>query len=141
MHGKLPGLLAVAAIGFLGQGSVTATPSTDSTKSASPGALPSPTGQFAVGKVSVQWRDESRVEPLSPNLEPRELMVDIWYPAESSGTPAKYLDAEAYERALRPDGFQGFFRQASETLRQGVKTHAFAAAPYARSAQPSPRKG
>lgn len=35
-------------------------------------------------------------------------------------------------------GFQNFFREATEALRQGVKTHAFAAAPYARSATQSP---
>jgi predicted dienelactone hydrolase len=36
------------------------------------------------------------------------------------------------------DGFQSFFREASVTLTQGVKTHAFASAPYARSAEQSP---
>lgn len=39
--------------------------------------LPPATGPFAVGKVTVHWVDESRVEPLSPNHEPREVMVDI----------------------------------------------------------------
>ena len=139
MHGKICGLLAIATISFLCQSTVTATPATHSAKSPSHGALPPPTGPFAVGKTTVQWTDESRVEPLSPNHEPRELMVDIWYPADpSSAAPANYLDAEAYERAMGPDGFQSFFREASETLRQRVKTHALAAAPYARSAQKSP---
>ena len=139
MHGKIRGLLAIATISFLCQSTVTATPATHSAKSPSHGALPPPTGPFAVGKTTVQWTDESRVEPLSPNHEPRELMVDIWYPADpSSAAPANYLDAEAYERAMGPDGFQSFFREASETLRQRVKTHALAAAPYARSPQKSP---
>jgi len=67
------------------------------------------------------------------------MMVDIWYPAEpSNAAPAEYMDAAAYEKAMGADGFQDFFREASETLRQGVKTHAFAAAPYARSAKRSP---
>lgn len=67
------------------------------------------------------------------------MMVDIWYPAEpSNAAPAEYMDAAAYEKAMGADGFQNFFREASETLRQGVKTHAFAAAPYARSAKRSP---
>jgi hypothetical protein len=65
-------------------------------------------------------------------------MVDIWYPAEPSDkAPAEYLDA-AYEKATGADGFQKFFRDASETLRQGVKIHAFAAAPYAGAANQSP---
>ena len=139
MHGKICGLSALVAIYFLSQSAFTATPETDSTTRPSLRTLPPPTGPFAVGKTTVQWTDESRVEPLSPNHEPRELMVDIWYPAEPSNTAtADYLDAEAYERTMGADGFQSFFREASETLRQRVKTHALPAAPYARSAQQSP---
>jgi len=138
-YGKACGFFALAAICFLPLTAVAARPATDSTKSPALGALPPPTGPFAVGKTTVHWMDESRVEPLSPNHEPRELMVDIWYPAEpSSAAPANYLDAAGYERAVGADGFQNFFRDASETLRQGVKTHAFASAPYARSAEQSP---
>ena len=112
---------------------------TDSTRSRAPAALPPTTGPFAVGKITVHWTDESRIEPLSPSHEPRELMVDIWYPAErSDGVPAGYLDTAAYEKAIGADGFQKFFREASETLKQGVQTHAFAAAPYAHSAKQSP---
>jgi hypothetical protein len=52
-------------------------------------ALPLPTGPFSVGRVSVYWQDESRIEPLSATQEPRELMVDIWYPSKSpEGAPA-----------------------------------------------------
>jgi predicted dienelactone hydrolase len=139
LYGKACGFFALAAICYLCQTAVAATPATDSAKSLALGALLSATGPFAVGKTTVHWTDESRVEPLSPNREPRELMVDIWYPAEpSNAAPANYLDAAAYERAMGTDGFQNFFREASETLRQGVKTHAFASAPYARSAEQSP---
>jgi predicted dienelactone hydrolase len=92
-----------------------------------------------VGKITIHWADESRFEPLSADHEAREVIVDIWYPAEpSDAVPADYLDVTAYEKAIGADGFQDFFREASETLRQGVKTHAFAAAPYARSAKQSP---
>src|SRR5215475_12638094 len=139
MYGKMCGFFALAAaIYFLCQTAVAGT-AADSAKGPMLGALPATTGPFAVGKTTVHWMDESRVEPLSPNHEPRELMVDIWYPAEpSSAAPANYLDAAGYERAVGADGFQNFFRDASETLRQGVKTHAFASAPYARSAEQSP---
>jgi predicted dienelactone hydrolase len=136
---KACGFFALAAICFLCQAGVAAAPVTNSTNSPALGVLPPPTGPFAVAKTTVHWTDESRVEPLSPNPEPRELMVDIWYPAEpSNAPPASYLDAPAYERAMGKDGFQGFFREASVTLTQGVKTHAFASAPYARSAEQSP---
>jgi len=136
---KTLGFFALAAIYFLCQTAVAATSATDSGKSPAIAALPPATGPFAVGKVTVHWMDETRIEPLSPNHESRELMVDIWYPAEpSNAVPADYLDVAAYEKAIGADGFQNFFREASETLRQGVKTHAFAAAPYARSAKQSP---
>ena len=139
LYGKACGFFALSAICFLCQSPVAATPATDSTKSLALGALPPPTGRFAVGKVTVHWADESRIEPLSPNHEPRELMVDIWYPAEPSNVaPVNYLDAAAYEKAMGTDGFQDFFREASETLRQGVRTHALASAPYAGSAEQSP---
>jgi predicted dienelactone hydrolase len=139
LYGKICGFFALAATCFLCQTAVAAKPATDSAKSPALGALPPATGPFAVGKITAHWTDESRLEPLSPNHEPRELMVDVWYPAESSNVvPADYLDVVAYEKALGSDGFQNFFREASDTLRQGVKTHAFAAAPYARAAAQSP---
>jgi predicted dienelactone hydrolase len=138
-YGKACGFLALAAICFLRLTAVASRPATDSTKSPAFGTLPPPTGPFAVGRTTVHWTDESRFEPLSTNHEPRELMVDIWYPAEPSNqAPANYLDAAAYERTMGADGFRNFFREASETLRQGVRTHAFASAPYARSAKQSP---
>src|SRR5215831_13865100 len=88
-------------------------------------ALPLPTGPFSVGRVTVYWQDESRIEPLSATHEPRELMVDIWYPSESrEGAHAAYLDMSGYERALGPEGFQKYFGEAAEAIRKGVQTHA-----------------
>lgn len=128
--------LVVASICLQCQTVVAVTSATDSAKGPTLAGLPQVTGPFAVGKVTVHWTDESRIEPLSPDPEPRELMVDIWYPAEAAvAAPANYLDAAAYERAMGPDGFKNFFREASEAIRQGVKTHALASAPYASSAK------
>ena len=139
MTSKICGFLALASICLHCQIAVAAHSPTDPAESSALGTLLPVTGPFAVGKVTVHWTDESRVEPLSPNHEPRELMVDIWYPAErSNAAPANYLDGAAYERAMGTDGFQNFFREAGKTLRQGVKTHAFASAPYAGSAKQSP---
>jgi len=101
--------------------------------------LPLPTGPFSVGRVTVYWQDESRIEPLSPTHEPRELMVDIWYPSESrEGTLAAYLDVNGYERALGTDGFQKYFGEASEAIKKGVQTHAALGAPYSDSAKRGP---
>src|SRR5881296_1207699 len=67
-----------------------------------PGGLPSPTGPFAIGRVTVHWIDPSRIEPFS--AKPRELMIDIWYPADSAtGAPTEYLNAAAFEQALGAD--------------------------------------
>lgn len=116
---------------------VASSPATDSQGSAI-ATPPLPTGSFAVGKVTAHWVDDSRIEPLSPSHDPRELMVDIWYPAESNSIRADYMDVPGYEKALSVDGFQSFFREASESLKQGTRTHAFASAPYAHTAKPAP---
>jgi len=102
-------------------------------------ALPLPTGPFSAGRVTVYWQDESRIEPLSATHEPRELMVDIWYPAKyTEGAAAAYLDVNGYERALGAEGFQKYFGEASEAIKNGVQTHAALDAPYLDSVQRSP---
>jgi hypothetical protein len=112
--------------------------STDLARGSAPGTLP-PTGAFKVGKVTVHWTDESRIEPLSSNNAFRELMVDIWYPAKgSSAAPVEYLDVAAYDKALGARVFNDYFGGASEAIRQGVKIHAVSRAPYARSEGRSP---
>ena len=138
-YGKTFGWFMFAATYFLCQTAVAATPAIDSAKLSALAILPPPTGPFAVGRVTVHWADESRIEPLSPNHEAREVMVDIWYPAEPSNpVRADYVEVVAYEKAIGADGFQNFFGEASENLRHGVKTHAFVGAPYTRSAKQSP---
>jgi hypothetical protein len=97
--------------------------------------LPLPTGEFKVGRVTVHWVDHSRIEPLSPTHEYRELMVDIWYPAEpSNGVAAPYLDVQTFEKALGEAGFRRWFRDASDAILAGVTTHAVVGAPFASSA-------
>lgn len=66
--------------------------------------LSPPTGTFAVGRVTLHWVDESRPEPLSDDKRHRELIGDIWYPAEGTkGEAAEYLGHfSAYEEA--PEG-------------------------------------
>ena len=99
------------------------------------GTLPAPTGDFKVGRVTVHWVDSSRIEPLSPDHDYRELMVDIWYPAgPSSGAIAPYLDTSAFEKMLGTTGFRDQFRGASDAILKGVRTHAIVGAPFAGSA-------
>lgn len=102
--------------------------------------LPLPTGQFPVGRISVEWTDASRIEPLAPDRSGRRLMVDIWYPADSaSSTAAEYLDAPAYEQALGAEGLRKQLGAAYDAIRAGsVRTHAVAGARFNGSIQRSP---
>src|SRR5262249_37769797 len=56
--------------------------------------LPTLTGKLAVGRTSFHWVDASRPEAMTDNPDDRrELMVTIWYPAESAtGETAPYID-------------------------------------------------
>jgi predicted dienelactone hydrolase len=103
-------------------------------------ALPQPTGSLPVGRVTVEWVDRSRIEPLSADRSPRTLMVDIWYPAEaSSGTPAPYLDVASFERAIGAAGLRRQLGSAYEVVKDGrVQTHAITGAPFSRSVTRAP---
>ena len=56
--------------------------------------LPSPTGQFGVGRVGYEWTDGSRPDGHAADSKAhRDLMVYLWYPAPKAkaGEPADYL--------------------------------------------------
>src|SRR4051812_1511726 len=56
--------------------------------------LPTPTGQYSVGRVIYDWKDSNRVDSLSPSLnEKRELLVWIWYPCKkiNNAVAADYM--------------------------------------------------
>jgi len=56
--------------------------------------LPSTTGQFAVGRTTLNWVNNLAADELSPFPgAKREVVVWIWYPAASPGAPAEYLPA------------------------------------------------
>jgi predicted dienelactone hydrolase len=57
--------------------------------------LPSPTGPYAVGTLTRHWVDQDRREIFAgPHAGPRELMVQVWYPADPvrTGPLAPYVD-------------------------------------------------
>jgi hypothetical protein len=98
--------------------------------------LPSPTGRFAIGRVTLHWTDSSRVEPLSAEHRNRELTLDVWYPAEpQSGPRAPYMDAAAFQRALGSKGLHSLLGdRATERVAAGlIETHASEGAPFASS--------
>ena len=56
--------------------------------------LPSPTGQFAVGRTTFEWINNLETDELSPSPGvKREVAVWVWYPAAAPASPADYLPA------------------------------------------------
>jgi predicted dienelactone hydrolase len=93
-----------------------------------PLSLPVPTGGFSVGRVSFEWTDESRPDPLTagPSM-PRELTVWLWYPAPkgAAGDPASY--APGLWRQLHLGGLPGL----GQTRFDAIRTHSLEGAPVA----------
>jgi predicted dienelactone hydrolase len=98
-------------------------------------ALPAVTGPYSVGRVTVEWMDRSRMEPLTADHSYRTLVVDIWYPAEATpGAPATYLDVAAFEGAIGAAEMRRQLGPAYDVIKDGrVQTHAVLNAPFARS--------
>ena len=62
-------------------------------ESGRPRTLPQPSGRYEIGRRFFAWRDEARLDPLSPvRNAKRELAAFIWYPASkvSMGTRTLY---------------------------------------------------
>ncbi len=68
--------------------------------------LPTPTGPYGVGITRFHWVDEAREEEYTPNDpdDRREIMVDVWYPAdvpEGAETAPYMLNPEAFLAGLQ----------------------------------------
>ena len=95
-----------------------------------PVTLPAPTGPFAVGRMTRDWIDTSRPDPLNPAAgTDRELLVWIWYPTDSptSASAAPYLPADWAQTIDADLGIGRFLRQDLAT----VQGHALADPPLA----------
>jgi hypothetical protein len=105
-----------------------------------PQVLPAPTGPFAVGRVTLHLTDATRAEPLA--LEPRfrELMLDAWYPAETTdGAEAPYLDPAVLAQPDNVRDLGYYLRGATDALsKDRARTHAVQAAPFARGLERAP---
>lgn len=94
--------------------------------------FPDPGGPYAIGTVSYHWRDHDRREIFDGDpAARRELMAQIWYPAESSveAETAPYVsDVDAFAPAAgKLLGIPGFvFSHFGK-----VRTHGVEAAPVA----------
>src|SRR5262245_59325447 len=82
--------------------------------------LPRPTGAFPVGVVTLHLSDHTRHEPSLLGGGARELMTDVWYPAEpSEGPPHPYFDPRAFSDAASADRLRGYLRKAYDEIREG----------------------
>ncbi len=98
-------------------------------------AFPNPGGPYAIGTVTHHWTDRSRQEVFGnvPRAA-REVMVQIWYPADRRTVPAPYVDdAAGLSEALgRLHNIPAF----TFTHLEHVKTNASLSVPVSR-ARPS----
>ena len=91
--------------------------------------FPVPTGRYAVGTISIDLVDKSRIELCDPTTTTanRELVIRVWYPAIASNSPkTAYIE----DPQLIPSGLFSHLRL--------IKTHASQAVPIATTAAPYP---
>jgi len=96
--------------------------------------LPEPSGPYAVGRKSFHWKDALRREVLTDNpYDRREMMVQVWYPAQLSlkaaSTAAYFPDLELLRTA---------FSDSRRITLASVRSHAFSDAPIAITREPFP---
>lgn len=85
--------------------------------------LPAPSGDFRLGTVALHLVDKARKNPFAAKSGPRELMVQLWYPAGSAGgRRAPYMDAGVAK------DFEKSLQLHPGTLKK-LRTHAREAAP------------
>jgi predicted dienelactone hydrolase len=102
----IAGLLSIGLAVSYGQGTSPGQigPNTAQTASVSAPALPAPTGPYHIGTSVFHLTNTAMPDPLAKTPgQFRELMVQIWYPADAqaTGTPAPYLPDPKLVQALK----------------------------------------
>lgn len=95
-----------------------------------------PTGPYTIGTATYHLVDSGRKEPHAPGADtPRELMVQVWYPAEKNDLPkTQYMSSQAARSIAKNDLKEIFKAQDSElTFLDTLKTHASENAPITTS--------
>jgi predicted dienelactone hydrolase len=97
--------------------------------------LPAPTGSYSIGRTEYDWIDDDRIDTLSDNPdEQRELLVWIWYPANTtqqrSRTP--YLPSAWLDAHNQDPGIGKFLERDSSS----IQTHSFTNVALAQGAFP-----
>ena len=110
------------------------------TRSDNYSGLPKPTGPFAIGTTSYHLVDKSRKEQLSPNPDDlRELLVQVWYPAQLSGKEQVALYARGAEIGIKEMlALVTEKPTAAFAYLATLKSNSYLAAPIAPSNKPYP---
>jgi predicted dienelactone hydrolase len=110
-----------------GLGLTVAAPAGAHRRAAAGYALPAPTGPERVGTVSLHLRDTTRIDPWAPAGTAREIMIQLWYPAQHTRDfpPAPWLSPGAVPHFAEAFGFP------AERIR-ATFTHGRTGAPVAR---------
>ena len=84
--------------------------------------LPKPSGTFAVGTTYLHLQDSARPEPITlDTTDMRELMVRVWYPAESREQKTySYMPPELAKTLIKSYGLPGFMLSHFDL----IETHA-----------------
>src|SRR5258708_30881001 len=95
--------------------------------------LPTPSGLLPVGRAVLEWRDDSRNDPISPDKATRSLLIWLWYPAIAPphSPPAPYVP-ESWAKEL--DRANGYLEHRLER----IQSHAVADAPVSPAASQYP---
>lgn len=101
--------------------------------------LPTPPGPYAIGSVLYDWTDTTRAETYSsdPNAK-RELMVQIWYPAQPAADAKTIPFLDNFDVAL--PALADFLKLPPFTLDhlRLVRTHTYGDAPIRNDGAPYP---
>ena len=101
--------------------------------------LPTPPGPYAIGSVVYDWTDASRPEIYSTDLNAkREIMVQIWYPAQPTASDTTVPLVDNWDAALPAFAkFLGVPAFTLDHLRLTV-THSYGGAPLRADGAPYP---
>lgn len=89
--------------------------------------LPSLTGQYPVGTVSLELIDDSRIDPFAPSPQPRDLMVSIFYPTSKTAIKAGNYSFPPYFPSKIVSAFDSYLGSSEEIAE--IVTQAYYGAP------------
>ncbi|KAF4620104.1 hypothetical protein G7Y89_g14716 [Cudoniella acicularis] len=92
--------------------------------------LPNLTGRYPVGTVSLELIDDSRIDPFTPNPQPRDIMVSVFYPTSTTAiTSGNYSFAPYFSSSKTAAAFDSYLGNSTEIL--GIATQSYYKAPIA----------